>query len=244
MTQLNLDQNQITPGFVVKGQDGQTHVFETRIQATNFMRKPLVIEALLALTSGNVELADWLYANSEEIETSFELDKIRRVTKAESTKLAAALDFIKTSLGNSKEAAFVIENADSIKESFRWPKVARLSQEEAQGKITERLTKLATSEAGEVNTDLVNWMLAQKEALGAAFAAGIVKREVSEKAASGLAEYQAKKKAESSVRYVSEKWNVPAESLTVENGVVKHADGREYSYAQIDEEKKAAKAAK
>lgn len=236
---------QLTSGFVVKDQDGTTHVFATKPEALDYMRKPQVIEALNALTSGNAELSGWLYANREEIEASFELDKIRRVTKAEYKKLEAALEHIKTAMADSKEAGFVVQNADAIKESFRWPKVARLTTEEAEKQIYERLTKLATGEDGTVNTDLVNWMVAQKEPLGAAYAAGIVKREVSEKAASGLAEYQAKKKAAAAVQYAATKFNLPAESLRVEGESVLNAEGVEViNYATIAAEKEAAKAAK
>ena len=236
---------QLTSGYVVKDQDGTTHVFATKPEALDYMRKPQVIEALNGLTSGNDALSGWLYANREEIEASFELDKIRRVTKAEYKKLEAALEHIKTAMANSKEASFVVQNVAAIQESFRWPKVARLTQEEATSQIHERLTKLATGEDGVVNTDLVNWMVAQKEPLVSAYAAGIVKREVSEKAASGLAEYQAKKKATSAIQYAAAKFNMPAESLRVENEAVLNAEGNEViTYAQIAAEKEAAKATK
>ena len=238
-----MSQNQIENGFVVRGQDGSTHVFDTKKEAEDFLRKPLVIAALMALTSGNQELADWLYATREEIEDSFESDKIRRVTKQEAKKLEAALERIKVALADDKEAAFVVQHSEHIKDSFRWPKVARLSAEEATKQIRGRLEKIATN-GDEVNHDLVSWLEAQKEQLVAAFATGIQKREVNEKAAAGLAAYQAKKKAEANIKYVAAKWNVPVETLVAEDNLVKHADGRTYSYEQIAQEKEAEKQSK
>ena len=167
--------------------DGKT--FETKAEAENYLRRPKIKEAMLKVTGGNAELADWLIDHQESVEMAFEIGTIRRVTKSEHGKLAKALEAIKEA-GNPK-FAFVSDNIGAILDSFRWPSVKRM--DDAEKAAAARNSLVAASEG---NEELADWILTNKDAVLEAFQAGKVKREVNPKAAQALAEYQARKRAE------------------------------------------------
>lgn len=167
--------------------DGKT--FDTKAEALNHLRKPKIAEAMKKVTGGNGELADWLVEHQETVEVAFETGTIKRVTKSEHNKLAKALEAI-VAAGDSK-FAFVADNKGAILDSFRWPSVKRMSDEEKNA--AARNTLVAASEG---NTELAEWVLANKDAILEAYTAGVEKRQVNPKAAEALAAYQAKKKAE------------------------------------------------
>lgn len=165
-------------------------VFTNKADAEAHVRKPLVKAALLAITAKNVDLADWLLENKDEILGSYVADKLRRVSKAERKQLAVELAKAVAAI----ELPFITANLDGIVDSFKFPTVERIKPEEKEAAITKAFETLTLDETtGEVNTDLVKWLLANKEALVAAYETGIEKRAVSEKAVSALAEYQAAK---------------------------------------------------
>jgi hypothetical protein len=180
------------PQFISKIQapDGTLH--NSKQEAMDHMRKPQILDALKKLTKGgDPTLADWLLANQETVEVAFETGTIRRVTKSDAKKLADAVNYIKDLLSNDKKAAFVVENAGAVIDSFRWPSVKRMDDDE---KTTAARNGLTAATGG--NVELSNWIIANRDAILEAYDAGKIKREVSEKATAGLAEYRAKKAAE------------------------------------------------
>ena len=164
-------------------------LFDTKAEAMDYMRKPQIVAALNKLNGNNAELTDWLHANQEAIETTFESTKIRRVTKSEKKQLDKALAAI--AAAGDKAFAFVTDNLAAVSESFRWPSVKRGTEEEQAATIRAGFMAL-TSE----NVELVDWIIGNKDALLEAFQAGVIKREVNPKAADALAAYRAKKAAE------------------------------------------------
>ena len=168
--------------------DGKT--FDTKAEAQDHIRRPLIHSALTVLTS-NPELSDWLIDNRETVEIAFETGTIRRVTKSEAKKLNDALDYIAATLADDKKAAFAVENIAAIKDSFRWPSVKRMDDAE---KATAARNTLAAAANG--NEELATWIVGNKDGILAAYQAGVVKREVSERAASGLEAYRQKRAAE------------------------------------------------
>lgn len=173
-------------------------MFDTKAEAIDHGRRPLITAAMTAVTGGNAELTDWLVKNQEAVETAFESGTIKRVSKSEKAKLEKALDAI-VEAGNPK-FAFVADNKDDILKSFRWPSVTRMEPEEKVAAATAALVAAsADAEAGTPgNEELANWIVSNKDAVLAAYDAGVVKREVSPKAIAGLAAYreeQARRKA-------------------------------------------------
>lgn len=164
-------------------------IFDTKAEAEDYIRLPKVRAALVVLTKNNKELSDWLIENQESVEQAFDTGTIKRVTKSEKNKLGKAL----VALGETTEPklAFLRDNADAILESFRWPSVKRMTDEEKA--VAARNTLVAASEG---NTDLAEWVMANKDGILEAYAAGKVKREINPKAAEALAAYRAKKAAE------------------------------------------------
>lgn len=170
--------------------DGKT--FSTKAEALAYMRRPKILAALKAVTGGNADLSEWLLANQETVENAFETGTIRRVTKSETKKLEKACEVLKgLDKGIHKELLFLIEAADAVKESFRWPSVKRMD-DEAKAVAARNTLMLATENNGE----LVDWILAQKDAILESFKAGVEKRQVNPKATDALAAYRAKKAAE------------------------------------------------
>jgi len=167
--------------------DGQ--MFNTKAEANDYQRRPLIKEALMALTDKNEELADWLVENQETVVSAFNIGTIKRVTKSEKKKLHAALEAIVAA--ENKDFAFIAENAEAVEESFRWPTVKRMDDEEKAAAAKKTLM-----EESENNEELSDWVVANQEQIIEAYSAGKVKREVSPKAQQALAEYRAKKAAQ------------------------------------------------
>lgn len=164
--------------------DGQ--LFDTKAEATDHLRRPLITAALNKLDGNNSELTNWLIDNQNDIEAGFEATSVQRVTKSEKKQLEKALDAIKAS--NDRAFSFVATNAASVLESFRWPSVKRGTKEEQAKTIHDGFMKITGD-----NKDLSDWIIANEVALLEAFRAGIVKREVNPKAADALAAYRAKR---------------------------------------------------
>ena len=164
-------------------------IFDTKTEAQNYLRRPKITEALMKLTTNNKELTEWLVENQEKVEVAFETGTIRRVTKSEKKKLEKALEALKEF--TDPKIAFVVENVDAIKESFRWPSVTRM--DDAAKAVAARNTLLADTEN---NEKLVDWILANKDAVIAAYESGVEKRAVNQKATEALAAYRAKKAAD------------------------------------------------
>jgi dsDNA-binding SOS-regulon protein len=164
--------------------------FDTKAEAMDYLRKPKIKAAMLAVTGNNAELATWLVNHQEVVEVAFETGTIRRVTKVEHNKLVKAVEALKEIQGNPK-IAFLQENAAAIVDSFRWPSVKRM--DDAEKATVAKNTLVGASEG---NEELADWVLANKDAVLAAYGAGIEKRQVNPKAAEALAAYRAKKAAE------------------------------------------------
>jgi hypothetical protein len=164
----------IQQAFVVDGKS-----FATKQEALDYIRLPKITEAFNALNENNAELTAWLISNENEIKNVFSKDSSRRVTTKERAALADALAAV--------EAGFLHEHAEAIKASFKWPAVAKLAPEAAQAKVQSTLSELLDG-----NVELINWIIANETAIIEAYSAGVEKREVSEKAAEGLAAYQAR----------------------------------------------------
>lgn len=166
------------------------HQFATKAEATNYLRRPLIHAAMNAVTKGNDELTSWLVDNQEVVEMSFETGTIKRVTKAEYAKLQKALDCVPLEKGTE----FIVENKIAILESFRWPSVKRMTPEE------KKSAAITTLMANCNNQDMSDWIFANQEAVMAAYASGVKKREVSPAATAGLDAYRAKVAAEKAAR--------------------------------------------
>lgn len=163
--------------------------FDNKADAQNYLRGPKIREALNLVTKKNAELSTWLFDNQEVVEMAFETGTIRRVSKSDAKALQKALDAIVES-GN-KAFAFVADNADAIVETFRWPSVKRMTESEKQQAAINTLTMHS-----EGNEELAKWVVANREAVLAAYEAGVEKRQVNPKAAEALAAYRAAKAAE------------------------------------------------
>lgn len=158
--------------------------FASVTEARDYLRKPMVEAALKKVSGGDVNLATFLAENEDEIMKSFEVGTVARVTKSEKKKLENALKQIKSI--TDPKIKFVQENADAILDSFRWPSVKRMTAEEKVAATLASLTALADANAA-------NWIVANKDAIVAAYEAGVEKRQAP--AGGGLAEYQAAKAA-------------------------------------------------
>ena len=164
--------------------------FDTKAEALDFLRKPKVMGALVALTAGNEELADFLFEQREGLAAAFETGIIRRVSKSEYNKLDKALEAL-AKIEDMPALKFLQENAVAVRESFRWPTVKRLSPEEKAEAAKAQIITLT-----EGNAELADWIVENKDGLLEAFEAGKEKRQVSDKAQTALAEYRARKAAE------------------------------------------------
>jgi hypothetical protein len=167
--------------------DGTT--FDSKAEAQNHQRRPLIIAALKKTVGDNDELAGWLIDQRETVEDAFDAGTIKRVTKSETAKLGKALEALKE-LGD-KRFAFITDNAEAVQLSFRWPSVKRMTDEE---KATAARTALLAASDG--NEELTDYVIEHKDAIFAAFDAGVEKRTVNPKAAEALAAYRATKAAE------------------------------------------------
>jgi predicted RNA-binding protein YlxR (DUF448 family) len=163
-------------------------VCANKAEALNVLRRPQIKAALEELAQDNSELVEYLLNNQELIESAFEAGTIKRVTKSEKSKLTKALEAVVATKDPAFE--FIAANADAILDSFRWPSVKRM--DEAEKIEAARIMIFEDSK----NEDVAGWVIDNRLEILEAFKAGIVKREVSEKAKNGLAAYREKKKAE------------------------------------------------
>jgi len=175
---------EIKKGYVIGDQ-----VFETNAEAQEYLRRPKILDALLAVTGRKQDVADWLLEHQEAILGAFDSGTIRRVTKSERNKLAKAFEHLAT-IDDSK-LKFLQDNADSIVETFRWPTVKRMNDEE-KAALAKNTLMLET----ENDEKLSEWIIANKDNILAAYDAGKVKREVNPKAMEALQAYHAQRKAE------------------------------------------------
>jgi len=183
-----MSEAEIKQVVAVKDANGEMHYFQNKTEANNFLRRPKIAAAMLEATGGNQELADWLVENQDTVEAAFDTGTIKRVTKSDKKKLVKALEALKE-IGDAK-VEFLIENADAIADSFRWPSVKRLKEDEKEAQASKILTDASNNE------DLANWTIANKDVVIAAYKAGKVKREISQKALDGLAAYREKMRKE------------------------------------------------
>lgn len=175
--------SEVTKAFATP--DGK--IFATMAEATEYMRRPKVVEALKKIVDDNDELVDWIADNREEIAAAFDAGKVKRVSKSEKNQLEKALKAIVEA--NEPKFKFVVDNHAAIADSFRWPKVTRMDDAEKEAAIKAALTELA----GE-NEEIADFIISSKEQLLEAFSAGKVKREINPKAREGLARYQEEQK--------------------------------------------------
>jgi hypothetical protein len=166
--------------------DGKT--FATKKEAQDYLRRPKITEALKAFISGNDDLVTWIVENQEGVEVAFETGTIKRVTKREQKDLEKALEAIKGA--NNPAFKFVADNAEAVASSFRWPSVKRMDDDAKAAAALEALVTLAGGNEG-----LAQFVVTNKDKVLNAFEAGKTKRQVSEKALSGLAAYHAEMKA-------------------------------------------------
>ena len=164
--------------------------FNTRAEAADSIRLPQVRAALNQINGNNTKLTEFLIEHQEAIEMAFEAGTLRRVTKSERNQLAKALEEVKALAVDNPKLKFLETHAASLVETFRWPTVKRMTDEEKA--TAARNTLLAATD----DEGVVTWILSNKTAVLEAFKAGVVKREVSSKAAEALAAYRAKKAAE------------------------------------------------
>lgn len=167
--------NSIRSGFVTE--DGK--VFATKAEATDYLRTPQVQAALKRLTGGEANLANFLFEQEDEIMKAFEVGTVARVTKSERKKLQKSLDAVK-GITNTPALRFLQDNAAAVVDSFRWPSVKRMTEEEKAAETKAMLTKLSDEAAA-------NWIIANKDAILAAYATGKEKRLPNPKAMEALA---------------------------------------------------------
>lgn len=170
-------------------EDGK--VFNTKADAVNYLRRPKIQAALTKLAGDNKELVEWLLENQERVEIAFETGTIRRVTKAERKKLEKAFEVLIKEYGDDVKLSFITDNAAALVESFRWPSVTRMDESEKAVAARNSLVL-----AAEGNEKLADWIIANKDAVLAAYEAGVEKRAVNPKAAEALAAWRAQKAAE------------------------------------------------
>lgn len=178
-----MSNTQIQSAFVVNGQ-----VFATKEEASDFIRKPLIKAALMVLTGNQGDLVDWLIANQTELQDSYVAGTITRVTKAERKELKKAVDTVVAS--GLTGIQFIIDNADQLVASFKWPTKARVKPEEKEAAVREAFLDLTDN-----NAELVDWLIANKDGLDAAFEAGKEKRAAPVGGQEALAAWRARRDA-------------------------------------------------
>jgi len=176
--------------YNVTDDQGTVHSFTSQQEAQEFIRKPKVLKALNELTKNNDVLTDWLYKNQEGIKTLYQSTQVRRVTKSERKALSDALDAV-VAIANSDPRfstafSFLVTHADAIKQTFRWPTVTRMSKEDAEKQLYINAADFAGSDMQG------KWLIDNKDALLAAFGAGVEKRAVAPVAQAALAAYRQK----------------------------------------------------
>lgn len=177
----------IQAAFVVDGK-----VFASKAEALEYIRLPKVTAALNALTSNNADLTKWLLAHQDTVEAAFDTGTIRRVTKSDAKKLAAACAHLATL--TDPKLSFLIDNVGAVQDSFRWPAVKRMTDEEKATAARNTLT------AASDNEELAVWVLANKEGILAAYEAGVEKKAAPVGGQNALAEWRAKQAAEKAAK--------------------------------------------
>lgn len=170
--------------------DGKT--FESRKEAQDHLRRPKIKEAMLIVTEGNNELADWIIDNANDLDNAFNVATIKRVTKSDRTKYEKAL-YHAESLGDAK-LQFLVDNKQMLIDGLRWPSVKRMEDSEKDSAVKAELLAMT-----EENEEVSDFLIEKRDTIFLALDAGKVKKEVNPKAAEGLArwrEEQAKLKAE------------------------------------------------
>ena len=167
------------------------NTFESKQELIDHVRKPLVLEALTAISGSNADVAAFLLSAKEAILSVFEIGGIKRVTKSEHAKLAKALEYVAETLKDDPKAAFLLDNIGAVKSSFKWPTQTRMKEDEIATAAKNSLLALEG-----VTEELAAWVLNSKEAILEAYKAGLPKQTINEAAAAGLARYQAQKRAE------------------------------------------------
>jgi hypothetical protein len=231
MSQAQLAQKFVTP-------DGK--LFDTKAEANDYLRRPLITAAMNVVTGGNKELTEWLIANEESVASTYESTKIQRVTKSEKKTLEKALDAIVAA--GDRSFAFVAENKEAILESFRWPSVKRGTEEEQAKTIRDGFLVLTND-----NAQLADWLIANQTQILEAYEAGVVKREVNPKAAEALAAYRANQavlKAEMEAAVAADKAATEAGKPEEANAVAKLTMKRAAEAKAAEDAKAAAVVAK
>jgi hypothetical protein len=213
---------------VFKTPDGRE--FTNKADAMLHLQRPKIVAALMTVANGNKSLVEWLVDNRESVEIAFEAGTIRRVTKAETNKLRAALDAV-VSDGNPK-FKFVAENAGAILDSFRWPSVKRLTPEEKTAVARNSLMA-----ATENNEQMVEWIIMNREAVLEGYDAGREKREINNKAVEALAAYRQMRAREKEEMENAEKEGAEAVKALLAARAAKKAADAEAAKAAAEEEK-------
>lgn len=225
MSALQIKQTFQTP-------DGQT--FNTKAEAERHMRKDAIMAALLAVAGGDRDLAKALYDKEEELNEAFDTGTVRMVTKAERKQLDKALEALVAAKAPGTE--FLVNNVEAVKQSFRWPKQTRLTAEEKVAAQHKALTEIFDG-----REDAAGWVVQEKDKIMAAFKAGQPERKVPEKAAEGLALWQAMKAAEKAFKTAQAAHEAePTEATAAEVASTKAAFD---AAAQVLADRKAANAA-
>lgn len=165
--------------------------FDTRAEALDYLRTPLVKAALTKVAGGNPELAKFLFEQEDEIQAAFEVGTVSRVTKSERKKLEKAL--VELVAVDNNKLKFLQENHAAILESFRWPSVKRMNDAEKAAETMAKLTAIS-------DTNAAGWVIKNKDAILAAYQAGVVKREVNPKAMEALAAARNKRTADAAAK--------------------------------------------
>jgi len=97
--------------------EGVDRVFANKTEANEYLRRPKIKEALMALTDGNEEFTDWLVENNATIKDAMGAGAIRRVTKSDHKKIDAAFEAMAAS--GEKAYAWLIENREEIEVKYR-----------------------------------------------------------------------------------------------------------------------------
>jgi hypothetical protein len=190
---------EIQSGYIVDGK-----LFTTKAEAQAYIRRPKVLEALNKLfgSEPNPDLAQWLLDNQEGLEEAFDTGTVRMVRKTEKNQIAKGAEALKEFFADPanaeirKKAAFWADNIDEFASAFRWPKVARLKEDEKAAAVATSVGELTKDDEGNVNDELVQWIVANQAGILEAYEAGVEKRAVDPKATDALAAYRFKKAVE------------------------------------------------
>ena len=175
--------SEIQAGFIVDGK-----VFETKVEAQDYLRKPQVLSAMNEITSDSA-LSELLISNKESIIDAFSTGTIRRVTKADKKKMNADFDTLEAAGLSLK--FFTKENREDIINGFRYPAVQRMDAEAKAVKAKEMIVNLDG-----VSDELADWIVANSENIIKAYDAGKPKREIAPAAQEALEAYRARKAKE------------------------------------------------